>query len=867
MVNPFKLFKTTTKEQSTEPKPIMLRNAALSNEAIMTSLMGSFDTYNPDQLVEKKGAAIYDKMLRDAQVRSAFSVRVNVIISRNWFFRSTKDGQEEIIKFFERNITDIIDGTWLGAMRAILMGKAYGYSMSEKVYEAREVDNKPRWVLKAINPKPWYSFKFITDPFGNIKKVIQTGVNEEEKTIPLEKFIRYVNRPEMDPIWGESDFRAIYRPYWEKDITQKFWNIYMERMAGGFLILTPGPDAKALSPTEEINLQNALSNVNGTTSFKPPKGYTVELVQGSDTEAFMERVVHLDRQISKGLLQPNLLGFAEQGETGSYAQASVQEDMFMMTIAEDGDYLADILNEQVFAELAWWNFGETDFPRFTFEPFTIEQKRKMAVAWNKAVKDGSVTNFPEDENHTRSLLQYSEVEVEDIEKAKVLPEPTVPEDEDPDKKKPEEKPTEPKQKDVAPDEPGEVVKSSEEIVFTRDELIKLNKKIEVFIQANGQEAFLKAASIFSHCNKDNKDLETILEEVEASEKERLKKDFREQQNFISRINIEQVEKTFDRLEDDWENDLRKSTDEIYKELSTTIKDNLEKFQRQKNNGSIDYEKVTKSFINSVSAKTKKTIRQSSLKYLEEGYRSGRKFAQIAIKNSVKTAPKDVKQKVNGTASLAPFSAIKGDWCIASFVEGITTDTAESWFSDRSFTITGDITQDMIDAAVISMKNGIVGDWSVAETVKELQKILPGYLGTPSKDGTVSPKANRARLNTIVRTNLSTIYNQAQMAVYTDPSLGDFVEAFQYIAVLDRRTTPICDKLDGEIYPKQDPIWQSITPPNHFQCRSSLIPVTVLDEWKTGSKKFTNAQQPSKGFGQSSFEQLEEVKIAPPTKSE
>jgi len=101
--------------------------------------------------------------------------------------------------------------------------------------------------------------------------------------------------------------------------------------------------------------------------------------------------------------------------------------------------------------------------------------------------------------------------------------------------------------------------------------------------------------------------------------------------------------------------------------------------------------------------------------------------------------------------------------------------------------------------------------------------------------------------TIARTAYTDAFNQARLAVFTDPDLGDFVEAFQYSAIIDAVTTTFCARANGAIYPKEHPFWRTATPPNHFNCRSLLVPVTVLDEW-TESAPLPDSVKPQKGFG-------------------
>ena len=70
------------------------------------------------------------------------------------------------------------------------------------------------------------------------------------------------------------------------------------------------------------------------------------------------------------------------------------------------DALADTLNEQLFRELARWNFGLDDPPLFAFEPLTTDQRREFAKAWLEAVRGGTVTPSRLDEAFVRELLGF-----------------------------------------------------------------------------------------------------------------------------------------------------------------------------------------------------------------------------------------------------------------------------------------------------------------------------------------------------------------------------------------------------------------------------------------------------------------------------
>jgi SPP1 gp7 family putative phage head morphogenesis protein len=113
------------------------------------------------------------------------------------------------------------------------------------------------------------------------------------------------------------------------------------------------------------------------------------------------------------------------------------------------------------------------------------------------------------------------------------------------------------------------------------------------------------------------------------------------------------------------------------------------------------------------------------------------------------------------------------------------------------------------------------------------------------------EAAAAYLDTVARTNLFAAMNEARYAEFTDPALGDFVVALRYSAVLDEHTTDICTALHEHVYRTGNPLWDDYRPPNHFNCRSVLVPITQLDmedgAWD-GEESDTPSVEPQEGFG-------------------
>ena len=77
-------------------------------------------------------------------------------------------------------------------------------------------------------------------------------------------------------------------------------------------------------------------------------------------------------------------------------------------------------------------------------------------------------------------------------------------------------------------------------------------------------------------------------------------------------------------------------------------------------------------------------------------------------------------------------------------------------------------------------------------------------------GELTKLANH-QIQTIVRTSVNQVQNQASQAVYAANS--KVAPKYEYVATLDSKTTPICQRLDGQQFEyNKGPI-----PPQHFNC--------------------------------------------------
>lgn len=166
------------------------------------------------------------------------------------------------------------------------------------------------------------------------------------------------------------------------------------------------------------------------------------------------------------------------------------------------------------------------------------------------------------------------------------------------------------------------------------------------------------------------------------------------------------------------------------------------------------------------------------------------------------------------------------------------DTIEA----RSFYITGLENEQITKKVKTIILSGIDNGDTVDKTVSNLEEYFDDDYDWIKQPG---PNVIGQRLETIVRTNTIKAYNFGRRKQFESPELKGFVQGYQFSAILDARTSDICNTLDGKTYKITDPYISRITPPVHFNCRSLLIPITINEPFKPDKR--INPELFPKGF--------------------
>ncbi len=718
--------------------------------------------YNPDDLVGRKGHKVYKKMMLDEQVKAVVKFKRDAITARDYMFKMEDGGDEKRVEIYEKMLDDM-EGSFLDGLNFIMSAMYQGFSLTEKIIDVFDFQKKPYLGIRRMNLKPFDTFEFFVDRYGDILKIEQF-IDGQRQSIDLGRYVYFIQNPEFDQHYGQSDLREAYRSWYSKDVIIRFYNQFLEKFSGGFLIAKP-TDGQQITPgTPEYNaLLAAMDTVQTKTSILLPGGIELDVQRPQTTDQFEKAIGLHDLQISKALLVPNLLGITPQGEQGSFAQSSNQLEAFLWTLDADALRLEDTINEQIFEPLNKLNFADGIGPKFRFKPVSESKKFEVIKTWKELVSVGGVEASETDEEHIRDLLRF------------------------PDKGEPlnlEEKgaPPDTERQGGQPRTPVGRARVDETII--------------------GSPASVTPDVSFSRAEKRVK-FNVILRKSKSIE-----------DNSVERIESKIVDM------------LRELVSRVDSQKLGTPAGGLKNIPRTDFNG-----------------KEKTKVRKELDRALRDGWDLGKQHSLDELASARRET-----FKIN---------------------MGRIDDQAADWLAANGFKIMGDMTEDMKSVVHTVLMNGVKFSWTTDEIISRIYDSLAqsGYISIDAAasetgraldeldDALASITGGPHALRRAVRTSVFEAINEARYASFTDPELEGFVEALEYSAILDSRTTDICRHLDGRVYPDGAPEWEKYRPPNHFNCRSILVPVTVIDTDVLGKdreegNRYSRPPQlePKKGFG-------------------
>jgi len=707
-----------------------------------------FDTYNPDDLVQKKGIKIYRKMYKDDQVKACMAIKRIAIYSKGWRIEpaSDKPKDKQIAAFIEYALTDALIGSFRTVLKRMFTAFGYGFSVSEKIpYVIKNGEFAGKIAFKKIKTRPPDGFEFKTDDFGDVSQVIQEATGRITiEGQDLKRLVIYSYDSEFGDVWGNSDLRAAYRAWWSKDIIIRYLNIFIERFGMGILI---GKYPRGMGKEARDLLQKVLKNISAKTAVDIPSDVEIENLESQSRTQPIHIVVieHYNKSIARAILLPDKLGFTDS-PGGSYNLGENQFSLFMMLMDNlRAEIEEEVVDEQIVRDLTDMNFANVvKYPKYKFNPLTQKDKEKLAEQFVNAVDKGVVIETEADEEFFRESIDY------------------------------------PKRDKLSP-------------------VIERPKKAAPFGGFGGD----------SNPNPVNAD-DVIEDETKLFAKIKLS---RNPNSYEKEIDFKKTIEDLSTLEEKYELKIGENVDRIKEDLINSVISR--KIVEEKKSREVD--KITLKHLGD--------LRFTFGQLLNEAFVTGKKHGF-----------RDVAAKRKG-ASLAKIE----------LVGNLPPKEVLEFFEAKKFYLTGAERDHILTNAKGILYNSIESGATNAETIFKLEEFFEKYKVEQKMPSGRVERVEKipGRIETVVRTNTNDAYNQGRLTSFQDDAVKDMIVAYEYSAIMDSRTSEICRGLDGLIYKTDDTIWAKITPPNHYNCRSLMIPI-LADETFTVSSPPPVA--PAPGFG-------------------
>jgi len=789
-----------TGKQSEKPK----LNTITSLESVYTVGPSAWWRMNPDQLVKQKGLKVYAQMRFDDQVKAATTFKRDAIVSRGWtlsYDDASALSPEEQAKRIDlmEDIIDAYPGSFTDAINSVALGRDFGFSLVEKVFSPVLIDDGQAIGISSLRYRDPTTFEFVTDGYGTLVEFRQRA-GGQLTVLDINDFIYYVHAPENDPFYGSSDLRAAYKSWYAKGAISDYWLIYLERLGGGFPVLT-AKDSTAPTPGTPgySAMQTVLANLKSSAGILVPAGMEFKLEQLGSTGAFQEAITFFDLAIARSMLVPNLVGVSHTGQTGAFAQSQTQLEAFYWTLAEDQARLESVLNEQLFKPLARYNFADGDGPAFKFKPLSEERLKWLVTTWSSLITGGAVVATEEDEAYLRKLLDMPDRD----DKATVLVTPAQQLAQDTMQANADAKAA---QLDASVTAKSDAAAAKMAALETQIETLSvrmaaLNAPSATTINVSPTPpvgvATAKPRSTQGHDTTEGRE----HVHVHADPKSCTRAAF---SRAVQRVAFAVIEKRQSAASALLVQDAAKF---VAKTVSRLVGDN----------GTLSTIIASPEQIPSITfsgdevGKLKAIFRRSvNASYVEGG---------AAAKNEIERSGQP-----------STFASVR--------------DVAAEYLDSNAFRLAGNVSDATRGIMQQELLNAVKNGSSVKDTRTAIWNRLVAkgmtseeqVLGFETDEGVIAAldalwvdneSQAATYLSTLARTNLFDAFNEGRFSVFTDPALGGFVEALEYSAVLDDHTTDLCMQLDTSIWATDSPNWDTFKPPNHWNSVPASSTVDTL----------------------------------------
>jgi len=364
--------------------------------------------WNPDPLCSGNNYNTYDEMIDDDQVKSALSIKKDMVVNTGWKITGDSDEANEFITDNFNHINELsgLDSSFDDVLRDMLSSYDYGFSITEPVYNIGKDGKYHYSFLKTRAP---HSFKFNMDLQGNVVEILQSTSSKGEVGFKPSTFLHHVYQMQFGNPYGKSDLRAAYVAWKAKKFFLRFFAIYVERFASGTIV---GKYPKNYSPGEVDEFYKTIKSIQNATTMAIPEDTELDFMQLERDAGgiYLKGLDYYNMQIARSILVPDLMGISggsSNKERGSQALGREQFKVFLSSIKKDRESLSRKVTMKLVRPLVLANFGDVDC-KFDFVPYSHGDIEDYLSLWVDFVKAGGYVPTDEDIEFFKTIIGFPE---------------------------------------------------------------------------------------------------------------------------------------------------------------------------------------------------------------------------------------------------------------------------------------------------------------------------------------------------------------------------------------------------------------------------------------------------------------------------
>lgn len=324
-------------------------------------------------------------MLANDPVVNAMLFAVEMLVRQvEWDLEpaSEDNADLEVKEFFRGALFDDMSTSWEDLLSEVLTFLPWGWAYHEIVYKRRAGESRDpsqnsrfndgkigwrKWPIRAQESLDRWQF----DKNGGVQAMVQTGADFQPITIPIEKALLFRTTSHKNNPEGKALLRAVYRPWYFKQLIENFEGIGIERDFAGVPMMKVPADilAEDADETKQAIAAYCREIVTGMKANEQAgllipsdvyEGTSVPQYEFALVGTGSRRLFDTDKVIGRKnqeILMRLLADFIILGheQVGSFALSGDKTNLFGVALGAWLDSIADVINRHAIPRLGRLN--------------------------------------------------------------------------------------------------------------------------------------------------------------------------------------------------------------------------------------------------------------------------------------------------------------------------------------------------------------------------------------------------------------------------------------------------------------------------------------------------------------------------------